>query len=343
MPNPFGLISEESFNSKMTDISNGLIAINDTLKKSFIPSSWDVLQQKVRSNDMADINLGDEIISSYNEQPFTWTIVGKNADTSLAGNSLTLLSKSLLSMTIIYNHEWCIYECINSLSAGKYRITLNLVGANNSTTDTTVKSFTFYFTLTKPIPAGGAIVISDIFYSSWGYHVATLYTRSSRNSGRIESVQASTSSISGTTELNALSGVTVYAKGIPQNYKYLQIRKWLNSKKSANEWWEKIYPGDTTASSYASSDGFMKGLDPDLLNVVGKKYFDNNIADYFYIADYSNYPYMDTDAKRAKSYKYYTRTAIYDTDGKIITVKPDVSGGITWSDYYRFAIMCNIM
>lgn len=340
MPNPFGLISEESFNSKMTDISNGLIAINDTLKKSFIPSSWDVLQQKVRSNDMADINLGDEIISSYDGRGFTWTIVGKNVDKSLPGNSLTLLSKTLLSPYISYNGEWCVYECSNELPAGKY--SLSILYASNS--DSSLTSTTFYFTTTKKIPAGGVIIASDPEYSSTiGHTFMSIRTASSRRyNTTIERITASTERVSGSIALTASDEVIVRSAAYPQNYKYLQIRQWLNTDKSAGEWWKQIYPGDVEPSYYRTN-GFMKMIDQDLVKVVGKKTFDNKISDFFYIADYTGYSYMDTQSLRAKTDEYYTRSKIYNADGSVVTADPSTHGGKTWNEYRKFAIMCNIM
>lgn len=327
MPNPFGLVSEESFNSKMTDISNGLIAINDTLKKAFTPSSWDVLQQKVRSNDMADINLGDEIISSYDGSAFTWTIVGKNVDTSLPGNSLTLLLKTLVNLNISYNDEWCVYECVNELPAGKYKISIQY-GSNQTT---------YYFTTTKKIPIGGVIIASHPHYSSITYqgYIIIRTASSRRRNTTIENITASTGSVSGSTALTAFDSVVIHGDTTPQNYKYLQIRKWLNTDKSAGEWWEQIYPGDVEPNYYNSS-GFMKRIDPDMIKVVGKKTFDDKITDYFYIADYTGYSYMDTQSRRAKTAGYYTRSKIYNADGSD-------SASNTWRDSRQFAIMCNVM
>lgn len=340
MPNPFGLVSEESFNSKMADISNGLIAINDTLKKSFIPSSWEVLQQKVRSNDMADINLGDEIISSYNGSGFTWTIVGKNADASLPGNSLTLLSKTLLNLYISYNGEWCVYECENELPAGKYSLSIQYAGSSDGSSTST----TFYFTTTKKIPAGGVIIASNPWYSSTVYRTfLTIRTASSRRyNTTIEDISADTKIVSGSTALTASDAVIVRSSAYPQNYKYLQIRQWLNTDKSAGEWWKQIYPGDVEPP-YSTSSGFMKMIDQDLVKVVGKKKFDNKISDFFYIAGYTGYSYMDTQSRRAKNDEYYTRSTVYDADGSAAIIDPSTHGGKTWNDYRRFAIMCNVM
>ena len=342
MPNPFGLVSEESFNSKMADISNGLIAINDTLKKAFTPSSWDVLQQKVRSNDMADINLGDEIISSYDGSAFTWTIVGKNADASLPGNSLTLLSKTLVNMNISYNGEWCVYECTNELPAGKYSLSIRY---SSDSSGSSVSWTTFYFKTTQKIPAGGVIIASNPWYSSSTYATyLTIRTASSRryNTNIESNISASTSSVSGSTALTASDAVIMRSAAYPQDYKYLQIRQWLNTDKSAGEWWEQIYSGDVEPNYYNSS-GFMKRIDQDLVKVVGKKTFDNKISDYFYIADYTGYSYMDTQSLRAKTNAYYTRSKIYNADGSIVTADPSVHNGKTWNDARRFAIMCNVM
>lgn len=56
--------------------------------------------------------------------------------------------------------------------------------------------------------------------------------------------------------------------GNSNNWENSDIRRWLNSDGSAGEWWTALDSGDTEPS-YASTDGFLKGLDEEFKNVIG--------------------------------------------------------------------------
>ena len=56
--------------------------------------------------------------------------------------------------------------------------------------------------------------------------------------------------------------------GNSNNWENSDIRRWLNSDGAAGEWWTALDSGDTEPS-YASTDGFLKGLDKEFKNVIG--------------------------------------------------------------------------
>lgn len=100
------------------------------------------------------------------------------------------------------------------------------------------------------------------------------------------------------------------------DWKTSNIRKWLNSNKAANDWFNPQTEYDT-APSYASEDGFMRGFDEDFLNVLGKvvkttscNNFEENEVDYtadiFFLLSASEvYATVDTKADEGSAYEYY--------------------------------------
>lgn len=147
------------------------------------------------------------------------------------------------------------------------------------------------------------------------------------------------------------------------------IRQWLNSNKSANNWFEPQTEYDT-APHYANIDGFLCGMDVDFVSVLGEvskttqlsDSIDGGIADsiekvfllsmteaycggtegaayeYYISASSVGKPGEGADDARIKHYSngaatgWWLRSANKYTSGKIRPV--GTSGDITWTDAY---------
>lgn len=147
------------------------------------------------------------------------------------------------------------------------------------------------------------------------------------------------------------------------------IRQWLNSNKSANNWFEPQTEYDT-APHYANIDGFLYGMDVDFVSVLGEVSkttqlsddIDGGIVDsiekvfllsmtevycggtegvayeYYVSASSVGQPNQGADDARIKHYSngaaadWWLRSANQYTSGKIRPV--GASGNITWTDAY---------
>ncbi len=171
-----------------------------------------------------------------------------------------------------------------ALEAGTYNITLDH-GAYGSGT---AEDATYQFTITQPIPAGGAIRHSSMgAWRSEGYSkdkitAGTFSTFSNaKTDTALESGLATTEGSSGTslgtTTANnpsyLVENTTCYMNFTERQiygsnrYGHSGLRQWLNSDKDGGTWWEQQNRFDRKPSN-ASSAGFMQGIDPEFLKIV---------------------------------------------------------------------------
>lgn len=176
----------------------------------------------------------------------------------------------------------------DGLAAGTYNITLDH-GSNGAGTE---QDGTYQFTLTQPVPAGGAIRHSTIgVYQSGGYTKAqivagkfTTYNTIANKRAVIESNIATTEGSAGTNLGTFTAENATYRSSADCNFtircaygshKYADSdeRMWMNSNKSGMtdgipNWFEFKTVFDLPAS--ANIPGWLSGLDPALVRVMGK-------------------------------------------------------------------------
>lgn len=170
-----------------------------------------------------------------------------------------------------------------ALAAGTYNFTLYKGGYNGQTGE----DGTYQFTLTKPIPAGGGWTHSKVgtsYSSASGYKPANIIgayvTTYDANRNAIETGVAVTTGSGGTSlgtassakadcvnTVGTFNSVNRRAYG-SNNWQQSAMRQWLNSDAAANKWWQKQTAFDMRAN-YASTDGFLNGIDADFFSVLG--------------------------------------------------------------------------
>lgn len=266
---------------KIIDISDSTV-VAEALKEGFtaynaagelitgsaiVVSAWDELQRKVRANDTSDISIGDQYTCSQGSGELTWDVIGKNIDTPANPNlshALTLRVHNLLPDNLEFDAAEAFYACQSeALSAGTYYY-------NSGDTN-------YQFTLTQSVPVGGQLVCTDN---------STLSSYASGSSTTpIETVNV-TSGSSGT-NLGTLARYTRSGnlntdsrrKYGSENWKESAIRQWLNSNKSASQWWTPQNPWDRPPAYAETMNGFMYDLDPEFLDVIGKTQVTTNYFD----------------------------------------------------------------
>ena len=257
---------------KIIDISDSTVTA-ETLKEGFtaynaagekitgaIPiTSWEQLQMKVRNNDMSDISIGDQYTCSQGSGELTWDVIGKDIDTPANPNlshALTLRVHSLLPDGLVFDAPEAFYACQTAaLSAGK-------------TYSYKVDNSIYPFRLSRSVPVGGQLVCTNL---------STVYTYASASSTTpIETVSIGGGSSSGT-NLGTLANNTRSGNlntNLRRSYgsndwKDSDIRQWLNSNKPAGQWWEPQNPWDRPPAYAETLNGFLYGIDPEFLRVIG--------------------------------------------------------------------------
>lgn len=176
-----------------------------------------------------------------------------------------------------------VYVFPNGLPAGSYSMTIGNVDTSYG------GGKTWYFTLSNAIPAGGQLHIP------WDYNVQIgTQKMSSYASGdattAIESVSISETAISGAVELGTIANdaphdetITISGtsypvkcnngyrvKGGSNHWKTSAIRQWCNSASPKGSVWKPQTEFDRPPSWATTLDGFLYGLDPELVSVIGK-------------------------------------------------------------------------
>lgn len=300
-------------------------------------NSWDMLQAKVRTNDMGDISIGDQYTCSQGSGELTWDVIGKNIDTPANSNlshALTLRVHSVLLNNLVFDEKDAFYACqTEALSAGTY----------NYTSD----GKTYQFTLTQQVPVGGQLVCTDdITLESYASGISTT---------PIETVGVTTGDSGtnlGTLDSNSSSGnlnADNKRKSGSNDWRTSTIRQWLNSNKPAGQWWEPKTSWDRPPAYAETMNGFMYDLDPEFLGVIGKtrvitKYYYNTALtyrteDYFFLmsgsqvnSSYSGEgtkytPYSDNASrimyKNGSAISYWLRSPISSSSNRMLFVNSD--------------------
>ena len=171
----------------------------------------------------------------------------------------------------------------SALAAGTYNFTL-YKGSNSGRT---YEDGTYQFTTTKPIPAGGGWTHPKV--GAWHANAADY------NVANITGATITTYDAAGTvleSDLTVTAGGDGTALGTASNAKADCVntigtfnsvmrraygsnnwaesaaRQWLNSSAAANGWWKRQTIFDMVPN-YANKAGFLAGLDPDFVDVLG--------------------------------------------------------------------------
>ena len=166
--------------------------------------------------------------------------------------------------------EALIY-CVTDLPAGDYKFTY--------------KTNTYYFNMPSVAKAGSQLKTPDQSEAP-----STIYVYDSATSTTAsQTIKLSTTEISGAYDLGTFKGndsslveeTTVNGATIKRNDLYRvawgsnnwansNIRQWLNSDKTKGNYYEPKTVFDRPSSYMSSTDGFLYGLDPELVSVLGK-------------------------------------------------------------------------
>lgn len=218
---------------------------------------------------------GDHVIVTETTTQLTFDVIGIDHDTpadTTKTHSMTLQMHDLWSSAMQYDAPEAMYYIDettfpNGLVAGTYYFTLPSYDTSYG------GGSTFNFTLSNDVPVGGQIRFN------WGYQVQASTCKISTYASIGASAAIETVSVvegEDGTALPSLSATAVTEnancahriKYGSNNWATSALRQWLNTDKGANEWWEAKTIFDRPSANVATA-GFLKGIDPAFLDVVG--------------------------------------------------------------------------
>ena len=286
MSNPIEkvLLGAEDFSNgvdKIVVALHGLIATQDGESKI---TSWAQIQQIVRAGLAPKVfAIGDQLLVTKGDSTIAFDIIGFDVDTPANPDfthSMTLQAHNTVENIMFDQAELLHYVKDNVLPAGTYKFTL-LHGQYGGGT---ANDGTYQFTTTKDIPVGGGFRIN-----AWGYYETSYNVLAKKiitydaNGDALESDITITAYGGGAaTDLGTYSTRSAdltaeeltYKNSIEKqgggsnNYLNSGVRQWLNSDAAANAWWSKKTVFQRKNGS-AGTAGFLNGLDPEFLAIVG--------------------------------------------------------------------------
>ena len=160
-------------------------------------------------------------------------------------------------------------RCPDGLTAGTYNVTLGANWGDKSAK----KDSVWQFTLTKNVPAGGAVAgftqMPDAASTSWK---ATSYAADGITVIETVPITSGSEGISlGIMQLSTRNGnlnsmqETAYGWN---RWAYSAARQWLNSAQPKGKWWTKQDDWDIAPAQLATKDGFLRGMPADMLTVL---------------------------------------------------------------------------
>ena len=233
---------------------------------------------------------GDSIIVTVSATNLVFDVIGIDHDTPSDPqftHSLTLGMHDCYT-SLQFDATEALFYCEEELPAGTYNFTL-LSGYD--TTYGGGKSY--YFTLTKAVPAGGQLTFS------WGYNVqaSTVKIKSyeSRTSTTVYEEVAVTEGTEGTplTDIGECNHTHRIRYG-SNNYNESAMRQWLNSNATKGNVWTPQTKFDRPPSWVTTTDGFLYGIDKSFLDVIGEV---KKITVLNTLTDNTDGAYIETDEK----------------------------------------------
>jgi hypothetical protein len=249
MSNLFGLPSWEQFEEQLTILREmaGKMGVVGTI------GSWKDVQSIVRKGQGNKYFApGDALVGLYDGNPTIWDVIGVNHDTPTAENltySLTIQSRDCLQ-NVMFDAPEALYYATTALSAGTHIFSLEGVK--------------YKLTTTQPIPAGG-----QIYISTWSDpYIPTKATTYGADRTTVIESGLDVTTATGTDTLTPVNHQQRCRYG-SNNYMESAIKQWLNSTSSSFAWTPKTnFDRPPTGSPYTGA-GFLKLLDPELVEVIG--------------------------------------------------------------------------
>lgn len=217
--------------------------------------------------------LGDAVVVHETASKMIVTVLGIDQDTPAdpqLEHSLTLGWQDCYD-ELQYDGTEALFAFPDGLAAGTYYFTID------NTYDTTNNDLGGYqFTLTKSIPQNGVIMFPWSYNKKASIIKVSSYTSTSATSA-LETVSVTNgtdgtslgnATIAGTPESNINSIYRArYGSG---KWKESAMRQFLNSGKAAGQVWTPQTKYDRPPNWVSSTAGFLYGMDPNFVSVIGK-------------------------------------------------------------------------
>lgn len=241
--------------------SNNWIDIQNIVKAGIAPKIYPVGYEFVTHNSLENTDI-------------IWRVVAHNTHKAVDNNikhTMTLETKNVYSdseghsIGVQYSERQALYYAKDGLAVGTYNFTVA-----NQEWFTTDNGKNFQFTITKPIPKGGQIVL-NITYS------ATLQGKSIRTYNSLEStkiietatlIEGSQGTNLGITDGTGLLNHMHRIIFGSNNYAQSSVRQLINSDYKVGSVWKPATKFDRPPSWVSNGNSFIKGLPTDFLQVV---------------------------------------------------------------------------
>lgn len=249
-------------------MNENLAKIANALASDIDLSTWAGIQKAVRVGVAPDIiPVGTQFVVSHSLYgDMLYDVVAHNHFKSAHdenAHTMTLMCHDLIPV-VQYDKGEAFFYAENELSAGTYQFSVN-------TTRGSWKAGAYHFTLTRTVPKGGQLCISDATETP----LTGLNVRSFADSFSTEPIEAVAISsgeggqVLGTLGEGSLNHTDRVAYG-SGNYKESAIRQFLNSSAVAGSVWSPQTKFDRPPSWKAHKEGFMRGFTDDFLAVIGE-------------------------------------------------------------------------
>ena len=277
--NSINLLSEDSF-IQQQDVENVLLAaiVQREIANQhtdLIPNSW------TNVNSMVDLGLaksqiyiGDQFTCLHGNDTITWDVLGHNCETLTDvqyanRDNMTIGMHNCFPDMLALDAREAFYTTDSGLEAGTYNILIS-----SQPWYTADQSKYMQFTLTNALPAGGQLVFihaqnTTMFGKTFNVFTSSTSTTATETPIITEGQDGTylgALTTSPQTEFNSSHRAFFFFF----YYKQSAIRQWLNTDKTAGNWWVAQNKWDRAPEYASSANGFMYGMDEGFLKVVKK-------------------------------------------------------------------------
>ncbi len=261
--NAWRLLYDGSMKSRITENDKKLLEIERKLELHI--SDWVSVQSIVREGRAPEVfAIGDQLICNHKTYgELVWDIIGFDHDVPVDSTKTHSMTVQLHSIpdSLQFDASEALYYAETELPAGTYNFTL-LAGYDV----TYGGGKTYYFTIAKPVPAGGQIVFN------WGYNKQAADCKIATYGSQTSTTVIETVAVTEGNEGTALSNTNHSHRIRYGSNRWTQsaIRQWLNSDEASGAWWKPSNIYDRPVNYTSSKSGFLNGIDADFISVIGE-------------------------------------------------------------------------
>jgi len=241
------------------------VALNGKLKGAEYDLTWTQIVNDIQAGDFSRYAVGDILTCKYGEYDNPLRIVDireEELEDGTTRKGMWLQQKYATADTVQFSRGRALFYFEEGLAAGTYNFTLSAKFSNDYPANTVLS-----FTIENDVPAGGKLAFSTTSLDTAKVLIYAEDGKTLLEEGSILTKETAGTSLGDVAVLTRSGNTNNLYEALYGNnlFEFSAARQWLNSDKSAGEWWEAKDNFDIAPNNLNEIDGYLSKLPKSLV------------------------------------------------------------------------------